>query len=196
MWNDLAQPTKFDFAVRRLQNDLRRYACALRNQFSQACNTTSIFSGYALNSAELHILAYSFFLSILQEITSCCCTSILCFFLLLFIIIVVTKLAFSLISTIKLKRSDLLPHLESKAAPISVELPPHVLAKFTVGMLQLFCSHFVYFLLLIIVSIDIPGFGVPMLAMYAPQMQSFDPMNWFVWFHTNPLPQYLLLSPG
>ena len=34
-----------------------------------------------------------------------------------------------------------------------------------------------------IILVDIPGFGMPMLAMYAPQTQSFDPTNWYVLIH-------------
>eukprot|EP00026_Physarum_polycephalum_P002498 Phypoly_transcript_02505.p1 GENE.Phypoly_transcript_02505~~Phypoly_transcript_02505.p1 ORF type:complete len:743 (+),score=67.33 Phypoly_transcript_02505:95-2323(+) len=65
----------------------------------------------------------------------------------------------SLITTIKLKRKDLLLHIESTAAPISCFPPPHILTKY---------------------DRDIPGFGMPMFAMYAPQTQSFDPTNWLI----------------
>eukprot|EP00026_Physarum_polycephalum_P003700 Phypoly_transcript_03714.p1 GENE.Phypoly_transcript_03714~~Phypoly_transcript_03714.p1 ORF type:complete len:765 (+),score=114.78 Phypoly_transcript_03714:31-2325(+) len=65
----------------------------------------------------------------------------------------------SLIATIKSKRSDLLPQVVPESDPISQEPPPEVAAKF---------------------DLEVPGLGLPMLALYAPISQSFNPVDWWL----------------
>eukprot|EP00026_Physarum_polycephalum_P003134 Phypoly_transcript_03143.p1 GENE.Phypoly_transcript_03143~~Phypoly_transcript_03143.p1 ORF type:complete len:818 (+),score=151.04 Phypoly_transcript_03143:58-2511(+) len=65
----------------------------------------------------------------------------------------------SLVATIKKKRKDLLQERQTFAEPLSDIPPKHVLEKW---------------------NFDVPDLGVPMLALHAPQAQSFDPQDWWI----------------
>ena len=45
-----------------------------------------------------------------------------------------------------------------------------------------FLSSFLIINILILFNSEVPGLGLPMLAMHAPRAASFDPKNWYIFF--------------
>ena len=100
-----------------------------------------------------------------------------------------------MIATIKAKRSDLLRDVEAESDPISQHPPPDVAAKFDFGLftssfspsflLFLFCVFFFFYLFCFVCLFYIilfqrcQGLGIPMLALYAPVSQAFNPVDWY-----------------
>lgn len=81
----------------------------------------------------------------------------------------------SLVSTIKSVRPELLIDYVSfnPKSAFTIDPPQHIVDKYNFGIFNTIS------LLLAHNLAEIPDFGIPMLAMYTPQAESFDPTDWY-----------------